>query len=598
MTQAVFMRRDDFRHFGGLEGTDPDKAVAALVTKAAQAGTVVIHNARVRFLHAMPGFEECGASDGDTAKTSGAGWLAREVKKRLSAFFSRSDNARAGDERQKGIARLQKQIDDMTARCDHCGRCTHVSPMLHRHNLDLAELARHPLLAWHCFMCGSCTHACHMDIDGAGLARLLRRQHVLAHAGRLARPGHSLTLAYAKFCPVYTKCAQKGVSNVLLPASFCASWPKTALALGRLCRQHELGVLAADTGAGLADLGLHDKAKAQADRLKAAMDRMGVTGLVTVSPHDQRWLTACGISCTPLAGLADTLGLGLISMEGRCLFVPCADRAGKSFLRALAPLMRGTVREIDVPCCGAGGEASVLEPACAAKLKQAVKNAARTDRVLTYCPRCAVTLKAAGVAADLDLSVLLGVAEQPVSGLRRISAFMSCLKGLSRLAVPAGDKTGAMPEAVSDNQPDGGSEDVQADAAVQDAAVQDAAGEEQNGAASLQEQEAGVAEAGQEPAAEAESSTADSAENGQPSRQEADDAWCGLDDGAVWTGEDEKAVPQDEEKTAADEGNSQEAEPAVADDEPCEESGDEKAPESDGSRDAARKAVSLDAYRE
>ncbi len=612
MTQAVFMRKDDFLHFGGLEGTDPDKAVAALVTKLAKAGTVVIHNARVRFLHAMPGFEECGA--GDDAKVSGAGWLVREVQKRLSAFFARSDDARVREQRQKGLARLQKQIDDMTAQCDHCGRCTHVSPMLHRHSLDLAELAKHPLLAWHCFMCGECTQACHKGIDGVALARLLRRQHVLAHAGRLARPGHALTLACAKFSPLYTKCALKGVSNVLLPASFCAAWPKTAMALGQLCRQHDLGVIVADTGAGLADLGLHDKAKAQADKLKAAMDSLGVTEIVTVSPHDQRWLTACGISCSPLAGLSDMLGFGTLSMEGRCLFVPCADRASKAFLRALAPLFRGTVREIDVPCCGAGGEASVLEPECAARLKKAVQTAAKTDRVLVYCPRCAETLKAAGVAADLDLSLLLGVAEKPVSGLRRISAFVSCLKGLSRLAVPTLAVPEVAPETVTEAMAEPAAEPVAEDQQVQDSVAGKAAENLPDDAG-----DAGQADAAddvvarntavQEEAAEVpESCKADDAEGAEgaedgPSVQEADDAWCGLDDGASWDGEDEKAFAQEEEKTAAGgESNSPEpeadSETAVADDEPCEEPVDEKAPETDRKQDASRKAVSLDAYRE
>ncbi len=609
LTQGVFLRKDDFQQFGGFEGTKPEEAVAALVAKAAHAGTIVIHNARVRFLHAMPGFEECGAEAGTeagaAARTSGLGWLAQQARKRITSFFARQDDARAREERQKTIAMLQRQAQDMISGCDHCGRCTHASPMLHSHNIDLSELVQHPLLAWHCFMCGSCIPACHKGIDGPALARLLRRIHVLSHADRLARPGHAVTLAHAKFCSLYTKCAQQG-TNVLLPAQFCSAWPKTAMALGRLCRQKGLGLIVADTGSDLADLGLHAKACAMAEKLKEAMNRLGVTELATVSPHDQRWLVANGISCVPLQGLSDTLGFGTISMDSRCLFIPCADRTGKHFLRALAPLLRGTVREIDVPCCGAGGEASVLEPACAAKMKSAVQSAAQTDRVLTYCPRCAGTLKASGIATDLDLSILLNVAEQPVSGLRRISSFVSCLKGLSGLCGAAEDKPEAMPEPVSEEQLAQGS--VAEEAAVQEA-LQDTTGLEGDGAASLQEHEAG-----EETAAEATESGMDSAES-EASSQKADDAWFGLDDGATWDGEDDKA--QDEGKTA-DEGNNS-PEPVAGDDfgdEPLNMPGDdaagdpdddsgmvpgtesENATEADGKLKAERKAVSLDAYRE
>lgn len=608
LTQGIFLRKDDFLHFGGFQGTKPEEAVAGLAQKASHAGTIIIHNARVRFLHAMPGFEECGAEAGAEAgaavRTSGLGWLAQQARKRLSSFFARQDDARARDKRQKDIGLLQRQIADMTSACDHCGRCTHVSPMLHRHNLVLPELAQHPLLAWHCFMCGECTPACHKGIDGPVLARLLRRMHVLAHADRLARPGHAVTLAHAKFCPLYTKCAHQG-TNVLLPAQFCSAWPKTALALGRLCRQKGLGLIVADTGAALADLGLQAKACAMAEKLKEAIKRLGVTELATVSPHDQRWLAANGISCESLPGLSDTLGLGTISMDSRCLFIPCADRKGKHFLRALAPLLRGTVREIDVPCCGAGGEASVLEPVGAAKMKSAVQSAAQSDRVLTYCPRCAETLKESGIAADLDLSVLLNVAEQPVSGLRRISSFVSCLKGLSGLCAAAEDKPAAMPDPVAE-------EAIGQEAAE---AVQDMTGQEQDGAASCQKHDAGL-----ETVTEVtESMEPERAENGQEASQKADDAWFGLDDGTVWDGEDDKASSQDEEKTASEENSS--PEPAVAGDEPANESvndpgdavsesdddshmvpddksGEENVIEADGKREAERKAVSLDTYRE
>ncbi|MDO5538150.1 MAG: hypothetical protein Q4F72_11565, partial [Desulfovibrionaceae bacterium] len=56
--------------------------------------------------------------------------------------------------------------------------------------------------------------------------------------------------------------------------------------------------------------------------------------------------------------------------------------------------------------------------------------------VLTSCPGCARALGQADVAAELDISVLLGLNEQAWSGLGRLKALVSCLGEISALPDP------------------------------------------------------------------------------------------------------------------------------------------------------------------
>ncbi|MDO5538149.1 MAG: hypothetical protein Q4F72_11560, partial [Desulfovibrionaceae bacterium] len=389
LEQGLFVPREDFLAFGGLgdpENSSPDKALAQLAARAGQTGRVILHNARVRFLKPMAALSEDEADgaandaapgDGPASADAkgrgrgrkkgghGAAWLAGEARGKITTFLAAHGRQAAQDDRALAVERLNARAAEMVSSCDHCGRCTHVSPMLHRHGMDLADLTAHPLLAWHCFMCGACKRACHKGIDGAELARTLRAAHVMSHGNRLARPGHGVTLALAKAVPVYARRARKGLCLLLEPA-FMSSYPATAALAAKRLWQAGLGVMAADSGADLAALGLESQARAQLAKLKKAMSEKGVTALLTMDPGTQRWLAAMGVEARPVLAKANLLGIEPLSMEGRKLLVPCQDRGRKVFLKALAPHLRGEVTELDVPCCGAGGEAAVLEPATAA----------------------------------------------------------------------------------------------------------------------------------------------------------------------------------------------------------------------------------------
>ncbi len=476
LEQGVFLTRKDYDTFGGLTGPDIAKALAVLVERAGQSGRVILHNARVRFAQ-PPEATAAGTGTLKTASIGGAAGAGSLLAQMRGLFSGRDKGAEKGD-REAELARLTAEAEAMTASCDHCGRCTHVSPTLHKYQLDLSELIRHPLLAWHCFMSGVSTGACHRGIDAAALVRLLRTIHVTSHGGRLSRPGHGRTLALARCVPVYARRVREGV-NLLLEPDFCCTYPRTAVEIARRLWQAGMGVLVADSGARLADLGMERQAKAIAERLRRLAVDKGVTQLLTLSPATHCWLVAMNVPCEPVLSQAEALRAQPLSMQGRRLLVACSDRGRKTFVRALAPWLRGEAREIDVPCCGAGGEAAVLEPQLAARLKAAVRDAARGDRVLTSCAGCARALTGAGVAADLDVSVLIGVNEAAVTGPAQIRALVTCLSRLSALNGTQ-ESMPAMPLDLSDGSaaPEGEARGQAATAAAAAALVADDAAEE------------------------------------------------------------------------------------------------------------------------
>lgn len=473
LDQGLFTTREDWLANGGLTRAledireagkgdakadpTPDELVARLVERISRTGRVVLHNGRVRLCgETVPGLE---SADGDTGLLAGA-------KQQLSGLLSRLSSSEGPD-----ASSLLAEAESLVASCDHCGRCTHVCPVLRKHGLDLADLPAHPLLAWHCFLCGACTAVCHLRLDAVDLVRLLRRAHVRRHGDRLARPGHVRTLALSKVRP-YARAAAPG-RNLLLDASFCAGYPATARALVERVQAAGVGVILAETGAACADLGLESTWKKTTAALRRVMEERGVTGFYTVGPDSHRFLVAMGFDAEPVYGLLTRLPSDPVrpaDAAGLRMLVPCSDTR-RVFDRAARPLLAGGVSDIEVLCCGGGGEAAVLEPAVAREMKDRVRaSLGRGERVVTTCAGCAVTLTRAGIPAEHLLSTLLGVREKAQTGVGSLKALGETLLGIAGLGRDREEERAAAAGAPAAGEP------VEGDATVVSASLDGACG--------------------------------------------------------------------------------------------------------------------------
>ena len=69
------------------------------------------------------------------------------------------------------------QIPKNLDRCIKCSACTKKCDFLSKYDIDLADFANRPDLAYNCFLCDVCTKVCPVDIDGVEISLYLRAKN-------------------------------------------------------------------------------------------------------------------------------------------------------------------------------------------------------------------------------------------------------------------------------------------------------------------------------------------------------------------------------------------------------------------------------------
>ena len=63
-------------------------------------------------------------------------------------------------------------------KCVHCRICRENCSFLSKYGLDIGDTAELKELAYHCFLCGTCTQVCPLGIDGRAVILDMRRERV------------------------------------------------------------------------------------------------------------------------------------------------------------------------------------------------------------------------------------------------------------------------------------------------------------------------------------------------------------------------------------------------------------------------------------
>lgn len=421
--QGIFVERDKFQALGGFfEKASEGDDVAEFIHRLTHSGRFIIHNSRIQM-----STDEIQFAIATPRKK--LNYALAHFSEWIHKLFCLHKNLPTRETDVYG-----ERIRAMSILCDHCGACTKVCPMLSRRHIDIQGLAARPLLAWNCFLCGQCTRACPQGIDGALFARTLREQYVHKHGGRMARPGHSRTIWLSRLAPISVRFAAPG-KNLLLDINFCTAFPKTTIALLRLFLKTGLGVVVADCGARLSELGMEKESRRALKRLTDVITSQGVTCLVTISPSTHVFIET-QTTLKPLPIYAELAELGVatkIDVANKAIFTPCMDRGQRDFANSLEPFLDGEVRTLDsIACCGAGGEANIQEPDIAASMKQAVRNSHLP--VITTCTECVLALERANCHVDHALSLLLQTWEKPVFGVSQVRSLAKLLACLSEFS--------------------------------------------------------------------------------------------------------------------------------------------------------------------
>lgn len=280
--------------------------------------------------------------------------------------------------------------------CIHCGKCTKHCAFLSKYGLDLKSFSQRKDLAYHCFLCGECSAACPLGIDGRAIALAMRRERTAAKGGRPDEKGYGLLLA-EKQNYIFRSKLKGNRRSVLFPGcNFPSFYPETTQHLMELLAEKaDMGVLFDCCGKPIDELGMDDGAVALGKRLKEA----GVEELVVLCPNCYYHLKdKLGIAVVSIYDKLQSLGLGkVIEEEQLTLFTPCPDKKSRELEASLTPYLPADHSRVEgVSCCGLGGCAAGKEPELAKAFALELKQREHAN-VYTYCASCAGTFSRSGV---------------------------------------------------------------------------------------------------------------------------------------------------------------------------------------------------------
>lgn len=310
--------------------------------------------------------------------------------------------------------------------CVHCHKCRSHCGFLSKYEIDIGDVEQLQNLAFHCFLCGTCSRVCPVGIDGRQAILDMRREAVRRQSGRPPGDGYE-TLLKEKLHYQFANDQSRGSRTVLFPGcSFPSYYPETTRFLAELLRREAgIGTIFDCCGKPIAELGLEEDEERIIRELDEKMEREDIEEVVMICPNCYQFLQGrMKTRITTIYQKLTQLGIGR-KLEGMCrVYLPCPDREEQVFLSTLKPfLSREPEIAGDVQCCGLGGCARVREPALAQEMLSPLES---WDEIHTYCASCcgAFTRKG-GVRVRHFLVEILKTEETAdgTNGLRNRSKF-------------------------------------------------------------------------------------------------------------------------------------------------------------------------------
>lgn len=310
---------------------------------------------------------------------------------------------------------MKKNIKTMnTDACIHCGICTEHCTFLSKYEIDIGEIRHHPGLAYHCFLCGTCSDVCPKGIDGRQVILNMRKEQVQDNNGKLRGKGYGLLLWEKSDYRFRNYQNTYGKSVLFTGCNFPSVYPETTRYLAALLTEKaQLGVVFDCCGKPVAELGLEAKENKIVEDMNQRLEQAGVEEVVMLCPNCYHFLKGrLKVKMVSIYQKLKTLSLGQQVNEELQFFLPCPDRQSKEILGQLSSFM---IKEPKVysncQCCGLGGCAGVKEPELAVKMTEGLKE---TDKLCTYCASCCGNLVRRGCDHTEHILIkILGRKEQP-----------------------------------------------------------------------------------------------------------------------------------------------------------------------------------------
>jgi len=283
--------------------------------------------------------------------------------------------------------------------CIHCRKCTQNCAFLQKYNLDIGGQERLNELAYHCFLCGTCSQVCPQGIDGRGVILKMRQQQVRECKGLPDTKGYAMIMGEKEHY-LFRNYRHISSGTVLFPGcNFPSFYPVSNRKLWQLLNRYQtVGMVYDCCGKPIAELGKEEQAGKIIDKINHRLQAAGVSEVIMICPNCYYYLRShLTVKVVSIYEKLQEWGLGYNLEEGMNVFIPCPDKGSREWLGHMEAFLPPdyTVLE-DVQCCGLGGCAAVKEPELAKAFPERLKQADYSN-VYTYCGTCGGNLTRAGV---------------------------------------------------------------------------------------------------------------------------------------------------------------------------------------------------------
>lgn len=305
----------------------------------------------------------------------------------------------------------QKGIKGTDA-CIHCHLCQKNCAFLGKYKIDIGDADRLRELAYHCFLCGTCTVVCPKGIDGRKIILNMRRERIAEEGGK--PKGYGMLLWEKDNYKFRNYRNAAGKAAFFPGCNFPSFYPETTKYLSRmLWEKAGIGTVYDCCGKPVAELGMENREKDILYRLDKQLEKEGIEELILACPNCYHFLKG-RIQARVVSIYSKLLELGVHTKQQekeRKFFLPCPDRESREMLKDICLFLRKEPKIISgVQCCGLGGSAAVKEAELAEYLTDSLMG---EMQVYSYCASCCGNLARKGCKAEHILVTLLGTGEKP-----------------------------------------------------------------------------------------------------------------------------------------------------------------------------------------
>lgn len=264
-------------------------------------------------------------------------------------------------------------LEEVRQKCIDCSKCTKNCPFLTKYDINLKDFTMRGDLAFSCFLCKKCESVCPVDLKGAKISMILRKENPKFKSVKNQKENY-----------IFKNNSDKKTDDLLyLGCNFPVFYPKTTKYLIDLFEKEGFD-FSIDCCNLPSDFTGYDND--YLDRFEKQLSEKNVKRVVCVCPNCfHKFYKNLSVEVITIFKWLDERNLIQDIDEEVNVFFPCSDRYNHVIFKDIKKHITGyNDKYKSTNCCGAGGIASKSEKEISAQMKNSIEN----ETMYTYCATC------------------------------------------------------------------------------------------------------------------------------------------------------------------------------------------------------------------